>query len=375
MGFTVDPGSVDGLGKLTHRQGAHLSTVVGLTKMDVMFGRGFFGMLDPLQWYYELLCRIAIDQTNKAASLGQASGTELQAGAKYYSDTDRERAAKLDDTLPDGGTPTKLNKVDRWGGGKPFAEVNPDPVGEAIRDYRRGPNIQRPGSEAFNENYGLKSLEVIKGIFDKAQFSAEITALLNQLVGRDIIGELGKLLNCGDWEVLDAQAIAFQQAALSVGAVQENIDKGRFDIQSKWEGNAAEAARGWLETYSNCLDKHASFLFEVSYRTVAFCHAMYLNLLELRSAVDLLIGKLLCLFPLGTPLDVATGIAKLLNGENSIVVLASIVASLTKVGDCVFAAEELVLVFHSSMARGRVLEPVDTADWPPEPYRVPKEMR
>lgn len=372
-GFTVDEAAVAGLGGLVHGSGEDLGQVVDKTGMAAGFDGGLFGLLEPAQWPYREMCRIAMTDTGTAAVLGEQSGDAISEEALYYLAKDRNAAAAFDATLNGAPPPQRLEGKPR-DKEKQFTKANPDPIGTAKASYQRDAAMVRPGSPAFDEQWGLKVIDQINQIADKASFSAVVRDLLTQLAGRDVLLDLAGMLGPDGWEILDAQAVAFQQAGVAVLAVRENIDNGRLDIQGLWTGNAANAALGWVHQYSTCLLRHATFLMTAGYEIMNFCYAMYLNLQELDGLIDLLIDQVAGLIPMIEAADATVAVLDLLKDGDILRFLGAMVSTIEGVSDKIWIAQELVMTACSAANRLMVDVPVG-ADWPAAPHAMPEGMR
>lgn len=381
MGFTANEAAIGKLGRLVRACGDDLGRLVDGTGMGSgtdggVFGTALGGMLEQAQGPYNAICDTAKADTTTAARLATDSGVALGEAAKYYAADDDAHAAALDRTVPPGTSPARLDKPPVEGDtGEPFTKYDEDPIETAKKNYERGTDMERPDSDAFKERWGLKVAEEISAATGKASFSSDLRAFLTHIAGSDILGTMVGALGPGGWELLDAQAVAFQQGANALDGIKENLDRGRFDIQGSWAGNAADEAGRWLERFAGCLVQHRDFLRTGAGEIMDFCRTMYLNMEQLNALIDLLIDKLAGLLPIAEAADVGTAILNILKGEDKLHIIASLMVTLADIDDWIWSAHQGVSVFVSMLHRAQVDGPVNAAQWPPEPYVVPELMR
>ncbi|WP_406481128.1 hypothetical protein [Streptomyces platensis] len=188
-----------------------------------------------------------------------ASGAELERSAKYYRSTDREQAAKIDNTYPSGeglpayddgysGNPGDFG--DKSDAGGHLKAPDPDPsfldhfkVWENVPDYFSG------HGEEFAYNPAIKTFGTA---LDITSPSAWVMEGIKLIFGWDILGDVSQWL-VGDWQSYIDCAGAWDNLAKFCGSVAENVSHGNYVLDATWNGNAANTAFDYFDALSEKL--------------------------------------------------------------------------------------------------------------------------
>jgi uncharacterized protein YukE len=382
-GFQVTPIDIQNLGGLVGRCGAAATAMGGrISNGPSNWGEGgglsMFGgigiplLLEPARAAIDELQRVGMENTAKAGSLGAAAGASFTAVALIYASHDEQWRAAFDKTYAEDYTPAIVEQgaVVRRNGTKSFENVA-DPYDDP-RHWQETPGMEHPGGEMWAENWGVKAYREADKILETASVAAYVREIVKRLCGRDLFNDLVVLIGGLGYELLGDQAIAFRDAGYSFQSIKTNIDQGRFEIQQSWSGHASDEALAWLQTYSACCQKHSEFLMRAGERMMNLARLLYLAFESINRCLDYLIEEVL---RADLITDISIGIKSLFEGENPLHVLTAIVSNATKVSDAVAAAHTIVQGFQGLGEVLAATDPVKAADWPTEPYTVPKGMQ
>ncbi|MEU7528776.1 hypothetical protein AB0A74_23800 [Saccharothrix sp. NPDC042600] len=363
-GFFVDPPSVAGLGRLVTRNGEAVGRFVQELEHRRPDGyqEGLLGLLnEPLNEVQ----RVGEANTRHAAHLARTSGAEITALAAHYVRTDLAKARDLDAVHP-GPTPTRLAAADvvtpdaGFDGGR-------DPAADPANPARPYPGVPpHPDEKAVAEGWNVDFEKGVDELLARCSVAQHVRDLMRALTGRDVFEELTRLVG-GDWSNLYRQGQAFEDTAYACTIVVENVDRGRYLVQDKWDGNAANAAESWLAEYAAACRGHVEFMTGVSGRIKKFASAAYHAVAALTILVDTLLDALVDLLTRNAGAFIG-GAISVLRGQNPLHGVVSVLFAVSKISSAIDALRAAAHVAVSGLqvlvANGEVV----AKQWPCTPY-------
>ncbi|WP_309115027.1 hypothetical protein [Saccharothrix sp.] len=360
-GFFVHTPSVAGLGRLVSRNGE----AIGRFVLELEYRRpdgyqeGLLGLLnEPLNEVQ----RIGEANTRHAADLARTSGAEFARLAVRYARPDVAAARALDATYP-GATPTRIDEAD---------VVAPDAGFDGGRDPAANPAEQYPGvppnpdEKAVAEGWNVDFEKGVDELLGRCSVAQHVRDLMKALTGRDVFEELTRLVG-GDWSNLYRQGQAFADTAYACTIVKENVDRGRYLVQDKWNGNAADAAESWLAEYSAVCHGHVEFMTDVSGQIKKFASAAYHAVGALTILVDTLLDAVVDLLTRNAGAFIG-GAISVLRGQNPLHGVVSVMFAVSKISSAIDAIRAAAHVAVSGLqvlvANGEVV----AKQWPCTPY-------
>lgn len=366
--FKVDPAAVAGLGQLVQRQSqgiaGHLTALEHNAVSDQ--GDGFFELISNQLVY---LRYYAHANTRQALSLAGNSALQLRDTAAFYVATDNSVEARLD------GTYRPVTSVDRERSSLP-CEVTQSGFGD-VHDVS---GYQPPTSVDLEQDLGWPvDLEArLDALGDLVSTGAKIGMLVETVTHWNPF-ERAALLVSGDWNAIHREGLIIADTGKAFDHIATNIDRGRFNIQSAWDGNAAAAAENWLDEYARACREHATYCREAAEKIRNLAEAVYHRAKSLETALGTLVdlvGELISLKKINSiratiaaavdeALDFATGTGDFKDLLKAVKVWAGEATALT---DLIFAtAHEFSGIVAAAKGQGEVV----AARWPCAPYDHP----
>ncbi|XVV05162.1 hypothetical protein ACQPW3_07110 [Actinosynnema sp. CA-248983] len=363
-GFFVHTPSLADLGRLVSRNGDAIGRFVQELEHRRPDGyqEGLLGLLnEPLNEVQ----RIGEANTRHAADLARTSGAEFGRLAVRYARADLDNQRKLDATYP-GATPTRLDEDDvvtpeaGFDGGR-------DPAANPANPAEQYPGVPpNPDEKAVAEGWNVGFEKLVDDLLGRCSVAQHVRDLMRALTGRDIFEELTRLVG-GDWSNLYRQGQAFADTAYACTIVKENVDRGRYLVQDKWRGNAADAGESWLAEYAAACQGHVEFMTEVSGQIKKFASAAYHAVAALTILVDTLLDAVVDLLTRNGGAFIG-GAISILRGQNPLLGVASVVLAATKISSAIDAIRAVVHAVVSGLqvlvANGEVV----AKQWPCTPY-------
>ncbi|MFG2141583.1 WXG100 family type VII secretion target [Streptomyces sp. NPDC048650] len=268
MSFTVDPADIAGFAKLIDRAAedmhAGISYIGNQANEDgFQVTQGAVGAIwEELYGNHTQNVQDVKRFLRKVSEILDASGAELKRSAKYYRDTDREQASKIDSTYPQSKRRTPDADLASGGSGD-FRDAN-DARGK-LKLLEADPSFLSPDLIAKAQNWaeghveewqfngGFKSLGVP---LDLLSPSAIATEGLKLFFNFDPIGWVATQIG-GDWEGYLKCGELWGNLASFCRSVAANIYHGTSQIAVTWTGNAADAAFVYFEEIADLLNSAA----------------------------------------------------------------------------------------------------------------------
>lgn len=369
MNFKVDPPSVSALAKLMGRAGAAASIFAAANNGagPSELGEGLLGMLaGPLDKWQAL----GLSNCQRASTLADQCDSALVEAAKFYVATDAAEEARLDSKYPAATS-------QRVGGATVTA---PETAGgftdweDAWRDPHN-PEFPYTAPPEPRDNDGRGWDFDLDGEIDKLTGAASVAPyvrdLLKWLVGWDPFAAVTTLV-AGDWKGLMRQGSVFEDTATAFGRIKTNVDRGRYAIQDRWDGNAAAALENWLAAYSQGCADHAKFCLEAGWKIKNFARSAFHAFQALNVAMDSLIDSVLeALLKVKGMGAVVGGVVNVIRGEKPEKAFAAVVYSVLPIADLL---DQVRMLAHSIQSAAEMVAgngEVAAAAWPGEPYRHP----
>ncbi|WP_436497114.1 hypothetical protein [Actinokineospora sp. HUAS TT18] len=312
--FDVAPKAVALLGDLVQRQyagiAAHLKALEHNQVDDL--GQGLFlelsGHLDNLRFH-------AQGNTRRALTLAGSSAVELTRAAKFYSDTDRDEADRLDKTYP--RVPTYPRDV-------AASELPPGVASSGFADvvetrYYNGPGETSLENEVIRDKWPMGLEDKLAKWFeagDLGSVAATADKIAERILGWSPLDRITEVYS-GDWNAIYRESVVIADTGTAFDGITKNVQRGRYAIQHAWDGNAAAAAERWLDEFALGCAEHAKYCHDVA-RKVSLLAESAFHLYQtigvlLETLIDAIValltamkGKPVLKF-IGTIADVATG--------------------------------------------------------------------
>jgi hypothetical protein len=255
---------VDGFSKLVGRgadDSAHAVSYTGTNaKIDDMIGGKLWDLVAGDHDHYVSEAKKALD---KIRGVLDSSAKELAKSAKYYQETDRDEAAKMDATYPGskvpaaatGGDPQDFSdgrdaigtlKAPGGGSDNPYVKY----MSGHLDEYKMSPVQKTLGSVLDIASPSAMAVEASKLLFDFDPFAT---------VTNWVFGDWNKYNDCSDvWGSL----------ASFCDAVATNIRKGNQNVGLSWDGNAADAATVYFDEFSKKLGE-----IKETFKSLQECYA------------------------------------------------------------------------------------------------------
>lgn len=367
MSFYVQPSAVDGLSTLVTRNagGAQLFASYNNGSGPNELGEGL--LINLCAQSLDRWQQLAEDNSRRGADLLAGCGEQLRQAAVFYEKTDRELAGKLDNTYPPGGgaAPLEPGQVRAPDSASDFTDwenpsSNPRDPG---REYQGPP--QPTEADAAGSGWDIDLEGEVDRVTGAVSLARQIRDLLKAILGFDLVDVVVTLIT-GNWEMLLYQAMCVEDLDPGFTRIRENLDRGRFAVQDRWDGNAAGAAEVWLLNYGLAADELATFGREAGWKMKNFAHAAYHQFQALNIAIDFLIDTLLDV-ALAAGGGLIGGAISILRGENPIEAVGSVVSAYSQVSTILdglrFLGHEFVSIAELVAGNGEIV----ARSWPSNP--------
>lgn len=316
----------------------------------------------------------AKSDTGRASMLLATAGAELEAGAAYYSGSDRAAQARIDAAHPYYGVePRELERgeIADPGGAARFDDAEP-----LDRDPRKpgrslGPApypLPEPSEQdGAGEGWALPLEEVVSRLTGAASMAGHIRAALVQILGVDPFDVVLRLVS-GDWTPVMRNGMAIQNLGQVGDWVATNLERGLYAVLPHWGGNAATAAAAWIQQYASAARGLAAWGQQAGDRLQHFASTAYHAFEAMDGYLNLIIDILI---------DVVAKIPTSVGGAISMLDARSFEDVMDAIASLMMAWSELSTVIDSLIARAHEYigttsnhsqgtRPVPNATWPPE---------
>jgi hypothetical protein len=363
--FKVVPADVAALGELVLRQSQGIAGYLAALEHNAVDdqGDGFFGLISHqlvrLRYY-------AHSNTRQSLTLASSSSIELRKTAEFYVATDDAAEAQLDRTY------AAMTSTDRVRSKLP-CEVTQAGFGDVVDMSTR---YVPPTSVDLEDDLAWPvDLENVLGLLgDAVSAGAKVGGFVKKFTGWDPF-ERAALIVSGDWNAIYLEARVLADTGKAYEAIASNVDHGRFNIQSSWDGNAAAAAENWLDDYARACREHARYCREAAEKITALAKAVYHRAKSLEMALNTLVDIVAELVRIkklesigemfGKAFDLLRGNADL---KDLLKALKEFAGRATALTDVIFAtAHEFNGLVEAARGQGEVV----AATWPCAPYDHP----
>ncbi|MFE7441503.1 hypothetical protein ACFU7X_13700 [Streptomyces chartreusis] len=263
MNFRVEPGAIDGFSKLVGRAADGSAQAVSYTGTNAQIDNSVGGAAwDLVAGDHDQYVTEAKKALEKVKSLMESSEKELTGTAKYYRETDRDTAAKLDATYPgskvgDGGSGGNPQDFSDASDAVDVLKAPGDPSNPIVKyasghadEYKMNPVQKTLGSVLDLGSPSAMAVEACKLLFDFDPF-AECTNW--------VFGDWNKYNDCSD---------VWGNLASFCDAVAANVRKGTQNVGLSWDGNAANAATVYFDEFTKKLEE-----IKETFKSLQTCYA------------------------------------------------------------------------------------------------------
>ncbi|MFF4525586.1 hypothetical protein [Streptomyces bluensis] len=247
----MEPGAIDGFSKLVGRAADGSAQAVSYTgthtQIDKSAGGEAWDLVAGDHDHYVSEAKKALE---KVKSVLESSEKELAGTAKFYRETDRGEAAKLDATYPG----SKVSGGDSGGDPQDFSDASDavdtlkPPDGDSsnpLVKYRSG------HADEYQMNPVQKTLGSVLDLGSPSAMAVEASKLLFDF---DPFAEVTNWV-FGDWNEYNDCSDVWGNLASFCDAVAGNVRKGSQNVGLSWDGNAADAATGYFDEFSKKLEE------------------------------------------------------------------------------------------------------------------------
>ncbi|MFC8515130.1 hypothetical protein [Streptomyces sp. NPDC057257] len=264
MDFRVEPGAIDGFSKLVGRAADGSAQAVTYTganaRIEKTAGGDAWDLVAGDHDHYVSEAKKALE---KVKGVLESSAKELTGTAKYYRETDRGEAAKLDATYPgskvpagpSGGDPQDFSDASdavdtlKAPGGDSSNPLVKYASGHAD-EYKMSPVQKTLGSALDLGSPSAMAVEASKLLFDFDPFA---------VVTNWVFGDWNSYNDCSD---------VWGNLASFCDAVAANIRKGNQNVGLSWDGNAADAATVYFDEFEKKLGE-----IKETFKSLQSCYA------------------------------------------------------------------------------------------------------
>ncbi|MFI7118353.1 hypothetical protein [Amycolatopsis sp. NPDC049868] len=241
MSFEVDTEALGKFADLLERYHEDGKAVFDHFDQKATLSQPGLGILGFLGDAHEEARRMAGERTELLTRIAGNSVAAVRTAAKWYEDTDAEKAAKMDATYP-AATPGKLDTKE---------EV--ESYGVQTHNVYTFQDIALPNHElsAHPDPAALRPQvnsidDFVHLLGDLMSPTAYLRAIIKNTFGADPIDEAIQFF-AGDWEQLATCEAVWFECMKSVGAMAENLHYSDEALAQVWKGNAADAAIGFFQ--------------------------------------------------------------------------------------------------------------------------------
>lgn len=251
MDFRVDPEAIEGFSKLVGRAADHSAQAVTYASSNTQIDKVAGGELwDLVAGDHDSYVSEAKKALGKIQRVLESSKRELAGSARYYRETDRDEATRMDTAYPGSKAPADASKGDPgdFTDAADAAEKLKKPDGDSSNpfvkygsghadEYKMSPVQKTLGSALDLGSPSAMAVEASKLLFDFDPF-AEATNWV-----------------FGDWNGYNDCADAWGNLAAFCDALAANVRKGNRHMGLTWNGNAADAATVYFDEFRTKLGK------------------------------------------------------------------------------------------------------------------------
>lgn len=264
MDFRVEPGAIDGFSKLVGRAADGGAQAVSYTGTHARIEKTGGGDLwDLVAGDHDQYVSEAKKALEKVKGVLESSQKELAGTAKYYSQTDRDTAAKLDATYPG----SKVSGGDSGGDSQDFSDAGDamdalkPPAGDSDNP------LVKYGSGHVDEYQMSPVQKTLGSVLDLGSPSAMAVEASKLLFDFDPFGVVTNWV-FGDWNAYNDCSDAWGSLASFCDVVAANVRKGNQNVSLSWDGNAANAATVYFDEFSKKLDE-----IRETFKSLQSCYA------------------------------------------------------------------------------------------------------
>lgn len=357
MGFKADSAAINGLSRLMGRASDGAEQFTPYLDGPNELGDG---LLSSLTSQLDALQDIGRGNTVKAGDLAKDCAGVLRKVAVFYREIDDEAAARFDRAYPEARS-GRVGAEEGWN----LDDVN------AFEDFVSVPDYYGPTDvKSAPDDWPFAIDKEVAEIAGKTSVVRHVRDFMLWLTGIDPFEEIVRCVS-GEWTLLLQQAMAFDDTGRGFDIIQENVKRGRYAIQDRWEGNAAAAAENWLAEYWQACVDHAEFMKEASWKIKNFAKSSYHSYVRLNIQVDFLLDTVLDAMTRFAAGPVGGTVISIIRGDNPFEAVASVAMALGQISTILDVLRTLVNEMQSTAeliaANGEVI----ARAWPVEPYAHP----
>ncbi|MCZ2523848.1 hypothetical protein GQS52_11380 [Streptomyces sp. SCUT-3] len=255
MNFSVEPGNIESYGKLVKRAAEAMEAGESYLSKYAKVDESSSGEIwQKVVGLHGPRVQEALGVIKKFSKILTASSRELERSARYYRNTDRSQAERLDATYPEGsGVPAYS---DPWTGSPSDFKDRTD-AENRLKPPGGGDGYIQGHIDEFDFNPAMKTFGTLMDLTSPTALVAEGIKLA---FGKDILGGMSQWV-AGDWESYLDCADVWDNLASLCADVSENVTHGNYTLSSTWSGNSADVAWDYFDAISSKLDE-AQIAFE-----------------------------------------------------------------------------------------------------------------
>lgn len=249
MNFRVEPGAIDGFSKLVGRAADGSAQAVSYTGTHTQIDKSVGGQAwDLVAGDHDHYVSEAKKALEKVKSVLESSEKELAGTAKYYRETDRDEAAKLDATYPG----SKVADGGSGGDSQDFSDASDAVDTLKPPDGDSSNPLVKYGSGHADEYQMNPVQKTLGSVLDLGSPSAMAVEASKLLFDFDPFAEATNWV-FGDWNKYNDCSDVWGNLASFCDAVAANIRKGNQNVGLSWDGNASDAATVYFDEFSKKL--------------------------------------------------------------------------------------------------------------------------
>ncbi|MBC9723665.1 hypothetical protein [Streptomyces sp. TRM68367] len=248
MGFSVQADDLEGYGKLLSRADEDLQAGVKFVTNHAKINDQAGDLWQFVFGQHGEIVEEAKTCLNRFQRIIKASSDELAKSAEYYRTTDADQARQLDGQYPASKADRKSDAEAGKGGSSSFT----DKVDATDRLKAPG-GADGYGAEFVSELKGLPVEKTLGTLLDFGSPSAIALEFIKMFTGWDPIGDFTKWM-AGDWESFQECADVWGSLGGISDGVTVNVRAGNVELDSSWQGNAADAAYAYFDELGGRLD-------------------------------------------------------------------------------------------------------------------------
>ncbi|QIY56347.1 hypothetical protein HEP86_19730 [Streptomyces sp. RPA4-5] len=245
MNFRVEPDDLDGFGKLIGRAADDAGRAADYTSNAKLEATG--GQLwDMVAGDHDDHVHEAKKTLQKLQSILNSGSAELGRSAKYYKETDREQAAKLDATYP--GSKKTVGEHSGKGAGD-FTDA--EDAASSLKSAGGGDSYIDGHVAEYKMNPASKQIGTALDIGSPSAWIVELSKLTIGFDPYDFVN--GMVL--GSWGEYNDCSEVWGNLGKFCDSLHHNIKKGNEALSATWDGNSADAAWVYFDELSQKIIK------------------------------------------------------------------------------------------------------------------------